>query len=191
MVRHGRTALNATGRFRGLADPPLDEVGLEEAARTAGALADVPLAAVATSTLLRARQTADAIARVHGLAPFAMHELLDLDHGTWTGLTPAEAERRDPEAYRVFRATPRACTVPGGEHVAAVEHRMRMALAVLAQRHADEEMAAVSHEIPIRLLWSGLAGVEGDAMWDLALPTAGVLTLRGDGARWAIVATPT
>jgi broad specificity phosphatase PhoE len=62
-----------------------------------------------------------------------------------------------------------------------VGHRMHMALEVLAICHANEEVVAVSHEIPIRLLWSGLAGVDGSAMWDLTLPTAGVVTIRGDG----------
>jgi len=190
VVRHGRTALNATGRFRGLADPRLDDVGLDEAEHTASALAGRPLVAVATSPLLRAVQTAEEIADLHRLTPFAMHELVDLDHGAWTGLTPDEAEARDPELYQRFREDPRACTLPGGEHVAAVERRMHMALEVLAMRHAGEEVAAVSHEIPIRLLWSGLTDIEGSAMWDLTLPTAGVLTIRGDGGDWEVQATP-
>jgi broad specificity phosphatase PhoE len=117
----------------------------------------------------------------HRRTQFAMRELVDLDHGSWTGLTPAEVEARNPEAYRRFREDPRACTPPDGERVAAVGHRMHMALEVLAMRHANEEVVAVSHEIPIRLLWSGLAGVDGSAMWDLTLPTAGVVTIRGDG----------
>jgi broad specificity phosphatase PhoE len=76
------------------------------------------------------------------------------------------------------------------ERVAAVGDRMHMALEVLAMRHANEEVVAVSHEIPIRLLWSGVAGVDGSAMWDLTLPTAGVVTIRGDGGDWELVATP-
>jgi broad specificity phosphatase PhoE len=40
LARHGRTALNAEGRLRGLSDPPLDEVGLAEAARLADVLAN-------------------------------------------------------------------------------------------------------------------------------------------------------
>ncbi len=190
VVRHGRTALNATGRFRGLADPPLDEVGRREAVRTASALAGRALVAVASSPLLRAVQTAEAIARPHGFAPFLMHEFVDLDHGDWTGLTPEEASARDPDAYRFFRDDPRASTIPHGEHVAAVEHRMMRALEILSVRHAGEEVAAVSHEIPIRLLWSGIAGIKGSGMWDLTLPTAGVLTISGEDTDWELVTTP-
>jgi broad specificity phosphatase PhoE len=190
VVRHGRTALNATGRFRGLADPLLDDEGLAEAGKVAGALADRPLVAVATSPLLRAHQTALAIASAHDLQPVRMRELVDLDHGAWTGLTAEEAEIRNPELYRRFREEPRSCTVPMGEAVTAVERRMRAALEVLCERHGDEEVAAVSHEIPIRLLWSGLIGVDGAAVWDLVIPTAGVLTIRGGGDDWEVLATP-
>jgi broad specificity phosphatase PhoE len=190
VVRHGRTTLNATGRFRGLADPLLDDAGLAEAGRVASVLADRPIVAVATSPLLRARQTALAIAEPHGLQPFPMRQLVDLDHGIWTGLTVEEAQIRAPEEFRRFREDPRACTTPSGERVTAVEHRMRSALEVLSHRHADDEIAAVSHEIPIRLLWSGLIGVDGAGVWDLVIPTAGVLTVRGEGGDWDVVTSP-
>jgi ribonuclease H / adenosylcobalamin/alpha-ribazole phosphatase len=190
VVRHGRTALNATGRFRGLADPPLDEVGLDEAERAAERLAGLPLVAVATSPLRRAVQTAAAVAGPHRLTPVPIDGLLDLDHGSWTGLIPAEAEALDPEAYRRFREDPRACTPPGGERLAAVEQRVDALLDALAAGHAGEEIAVVSHEIPIRLLWSGLMRVDGPAMWDLILPTAGVLTIRLHDGVWEVVATP-
>ena len=35
LARHGRTALNAGGRLRGLSNPPLDSVGEAEAQRLA------------------------------------------------------------------------------------------------------------------------------------------------------------
>lgn len=54
LVRHGRTALNAQGRLRGLSDPPLDEVGLAEAARLAAALAPECATVVLCSPLPRA-----------------------------------------------------------------------------------------------------------------------------------------
>jgi hypothetical protein len=66
LVRHGRTALNAGGLLRGRSDPALDEVGCGEAAALGGLLRDVELAGVVTSPLLRARQTAEAIAVASG-----------------------------------------------------------------------------------------------------------------------------
>ena len=182
VVRHGRTALNAQGRFRGLADPPLDEIGLAEADAVAALISSRTgsarsLAAIATSRLVRARQTAEAIGLAAGREPFVMDELLDLDHGSWQGLTPGEAQARHPEAYRRFRQDPRKTTAPGGEALAGVEARMRSALRILSTRYPGEEMVAVSHEIPIRLLLSGLRGIDGPGVWEFELPTAAVTTL--------------
>jgi probable phosphoglycerate mutase len=58
LARHGRTALNAEGRLRGLSDPPLDEVGVAEVARLAEALAPKHPTAVICSPLQRAVATA-------------------------------------------------------------------------------------------------------------------------------------
>ncbi len=182
VVRHGRTTLNAQGRFRGLADPPLDEIGLAEADAVAaliaaGPNAHRPLAAIATSRLVRARQTAEAIGLAAGREPFVLDELLDLDHGHWQGLTPDEAQALDPDEYQLFRRDPRSATAPGGEAMADVEARMRSAMRSLATRYPGEEMVAVSHEIPIRLLVSGLRGLDGPQVWEFDLPTASVTTL--------------
>jgi broad specificity phosphatase PhoE len=188
VVRHGRTTLNAQGRFRGLADPPLDETGLAEADAVAALIAarpsdGRPLAAIATSRLLRARQTAEAIGLAAGREPFVLDELVDLDHGLWQGLTPEEAQALDPDGYQRFRQDPRSAAAPGGESLAAVEVRMRSALRSLSTRYPGEEMVAVSHEIPIRLLVSALRGLEGPTVWEFDLPTASVTTLvrKADG----------
>ncbi len=62
LVRHGRTALNAQGRLRGLADPPLDSTGEQQALAAAGVLRALPVHAVVCSPLQRARRTAVLIA---------------------------------------------------------------------------------------------------------------------------------
>jgi broad specificity phosphatase PhoE len=66
VIRHGRTALNADGRLRGHLDPPLDEVGRREAAAVAAVLSEFRIVRILSSPLLRALQTAGAIAEVAG-----------------------------------------------------------------------------------------------------------------------------
>jgi ribonuclease H / adenosylcobalamin/alpha-ribazole phosphatase len=190
VVRHGRTALNAQGRFRGRQDPPLDEVGLAEVEETAASIAarpgGRPVAAIATSPLARARQTAETIGLATGREPFVLEELNDLDHGAWSGLTAEEARERDPQEYELFRRDPRSSVPPGGESLAEVERRMRGAIASLAARYPGEDVVAVSHEIPIRLLLSGINEVDGSGVWDIELPTASVNVLvRGTDGDWA------
>lgn len=187
VVRHGRTALNAEGRFRGLADPPLDDTGLAEVERTAARLAGRAIAGIATSRLLRARQTADAIARTSGVEPTIDPGLLDLDMGRWQGLTPDEAAARDPGAFETYREDPRSASTPGGERLAVVEQRIRSAVEGLAVAHPGVEVVAVSHEAPIKLLVSGVLGVDGRGVWELDLPTASLTTLRVSRGRWQVV----
>jgi probable phosphoglycerate mutase len=191
LVRHGRTALNAQGRFRGLAEPPLDEMGMAEAEEAAGSILarsrDRPIAALATSPLARARQTAESIGLAIGREPFVMRELLDLDHGAWEGLTAEEARDRDPAEFERFREDPRASRPPEGESLAQVEQRMRIAVASLAARYPGEQAVAVSHEIPIRLLLSGLRKLDGREVWAFDLPTASITPIERDSeGNWAV-----
>ena len=70
LVRHGRTALNATGRLQGRLDEPLDDLGILQAKAAAERVG--PVDELVTSPLLRARQTADAFGM-----PYADRRTLD------------------------------------------------------------------------------------------------------------------
>ncbi len=66
-IRHGETTWNQDRRLQGQLDIPLNERGHWQAARTAEALREEPIAAVYSSDLARAHQTARAIATAQGL----------------------------------------------------------------------------------------------------------------------------
>jgi broad specificity phosphatase PhoE len=83
LVRHGRTALNAEGRFRGHLDPPLDEEGRREAKAVGRLLLLRPPTHVHSSPLRRAQETAEAIAQITGAPISTWEDLIDLDYGEW------------------------------------------------------------------------------------------------------------
>jgi broad specificity phosphatase PhoE len=85
LVRHGRTPLNAEGRLRGHLDPPLDDIGRVQATAVAAALAYLCPGRVVTSPLLRARQTAEAIAQRANADLIVDERLIDRDYGPWAG----------------------------------------------------------------------------------------------------------
>ena len=134
LVRHGRTALNAEGRLRGLADPELDDIGLAEARATAEALRSRSLSVVLSSPLQRAVMTARAIAEANGVEARADPAFNDRDYGQWTGHVKADVIREfgsvdrapgvEPEAAVIARAWPalNALTAPRGQWVAIVTH---------------------------------------------------------------------
>ncbi|HET6637984.1 MAG TPA: histidine phosphatase family protein, partial [Gemmatimonadota bacterium] len=94
LVRHGQTEYNREGRWQGVgSDVSLNDEGRAEAARVAEALAgrfDGTVAALYTSDLARARETARIIGTRLGLSPVDEPALRELSHGRWEGLTQAE-----------------------------------------------------------------------------------------------------
>jgi broad specificity phosphatase PhoE len=175
LVRHGRTTLNAEGKFRGRLDPSLDDEGVRQAEAAARRLMVDPPVHVFSSPLRRAVETAAHIARLAGAPRTTEEDLIDLDYGAWAGLSPEEASGRDPRAFAVYRDDPERAVPPDGEPPTAVADRCLKALQRMAESFPGRTIAAVSHEIPIRLCVARIAGLKGSEPWDLLVPTGTVV----------------
>jgi broad specificity phosphatase PhoE len=136
LTRHGRTALNADGRLRGLSDPPLDDVGRAEAVRLAEALAVYAPKAVVCSPLQRAVSTAEAIGAAADSEVVVDERLNDRDYGPWTGSPRAEVEGK-------FGSVDNA---PGVEPIDAVRTRALRAWSELTTEYRDDPLVLVSHD---------------------------------------------
>ena len=102
-VRHGQSEWNALGRWQGQADPPLSDFGRMQARLAARAItaaterASAPVAAIVTSTLVRALETATIISDELQVHPVHLEtDLIERDAGEWSGLTRAEIDERFP-----------------------------------------------------------------------------------------------
>jgi len=104
LVRHGRTAHNATGRIQGQLDVELDDVGRAQAAAVADALAEAAPYAVISSDLARARATAEQIASRAGVELTVDARLREISLGSWEGLTGDEARERFPAEHAAWLA---------------------------------------------------------------------------------------
>ena len=100
IARHGQSDWNHEKRWQGHADRPLTERGREQAQALADRLAHIELDAVYSSDLKRARDTAAAVAKSQGLELQQLPDLREVDVGSWSGLTRAEAEERFLKASR-------------------------------------------------------------------------------------------
>jgi probable phosphoglycerate mutase len=145
LVRHGQTALNAQGRLRGLADPPLDRVGVWEALAVGSALAPAHPVVVLTSPLQRAVATGRAIAAAAAVSCFVDQRFTDRDYGPWTGALLQEVVTQ-------FGSVDAA---PGVEPVAAVLARSRPALNAGLDDYPGT-VVIVTHDVVIRALLSGI-----------------------------------
>lgn len=142
LVRHGRTALNAEGRIRGLADPELDTTGIEQAHATANAMHGYRIARVVTSPLQRAVHTGKIIADTCDIRYSADPAFNDRDYGPWTGHIKADVIRQ----WGSINAAPEV------EPSADVLARSLQALNALASNSEGATIAVVTHDAVVRPL---------------------------------------
>ncbi|MFV8050998.1 bifunctional RNase H/acid phosphatase [Mycobacterium sp. 48b] len=150
LLRHGQTELSIARRYSGRGNPALTEEGRRQAdaaARYLGARGGV--AAVVTSPLERAYETAAAAAKALGVDVRVDDDLIETDFGEWEGLTFAEAAQRDPDLHRRWlRDT--SVEPPGGESFDAVAHRVRRARNRIIAEYGPATVLVVSHVTPIK-----------------------------------------
>jgi broad specificity phosphatase PhoE len=155
----------------------LSPEGVAQARRLAEVLGGLALAAVYTSPLERARETAAPLAAAHGLPLHEEPRLLELDFGGWTGQSIAALEE-DP-AWRRFNRERATARIPEGETMGEAVARARDALRDIAAEWGDGMVAAVTHGDIIR-------GVVADA---LGLPLDRLLQLEVDPCSVSILAS--
>ena len=164
LVRHGRTGPNADGRLLGRADPPLDEVGREQAATLGGAVG--PVDRVISSPLRRARETAAGFG-----CPVEVDERwIELDYGE---LDQAPAGSVPAEVWATWRADI-SFTPPGGESLVALGIRVRAALEHLAEPSTRERVVVVTHVSPLKAAVAWALGVGDEVAWRLWVATASI-----------------
>lgn len=96
LVRHARSIGNAAQRIQGWLDLPLDDYGRRQTRLICERFQRKPLAAIYSSPLQRAAETACAIAKPHHLQVIMDDRLREYHMGAWTGLTALEIERMMP-----------------------------------------------------------------------------------------------
>jgi glucosyl-3-phosphoglycerate phosphatase len=186
--RHGRTEWNLAGRFQGQSDVPLDAVGIAQARASARILAALRPAAIVSSDLCRAADTAAELARLTGHQVALAAGLRETYLGSWQGLTRAEVEARFPgeEAAWLRGELERR---GGGESMAEVAERAVAAVrSALDSLGPDDTLIAVSHGGSGRVLIGSLCGLppqHWSALGVLSNCCWTVLKHRPD--RWAIL----
>jgi probable phosphoglycerate mutase len=145
LARHGETIYNVEGRWQGQSDSPLTERGRAQARELGRALADEPVAAVYSSDLGRAADTAAEVAAVHDLAVVVDERLREINTGEWTGKGRNEIDAMWPGGLRAWASSPSRFLMPGGESIYAAQER---SLAFFAERmpvHLGQTVVVISH----------------------------------------------
>jgi probable phosphoglycerate mutase len=158
LARHGETDWNAERRFQGHADPPLNANGLAQAHALAERLNECDLAAIYSSDLRRAAQTAAIVAERLGLPVVQRPSLREIDVGEWSGLTVSEVIARYPDGYARHREGGDGWT--SGETHAALTERIVRAVSEIAVAHPAGTVLVVAHGAALRALLAHAENVD-------------------------------
>jgi broad specificity phosphatase PhoE len=155
LARHGETADNASGLILGRRDPPLSAAGREQAEALAARARRAGVAAVWTSPLARARQTASIVAKAVGCHAVILNDLIESDRGTWEGQSVAQLARSSPQLHAAFEGGDPTFAFPGGESLLEQVQRTRRALTEVAAGGAPALVVAHAGTIRAALLALG------------------------------------
>ncbi|MFG6432599.1 histidine phosphatase family protein [Roseateles sp. LYH14W] len=183
VIRHGETAWNRATRIQGHTDIPLSDLGVAQAQRLAGALAEEPLAAIYASDLSRARQTAEALAVTRGLPVRFDAALRERAFGRFEGLSWNEIEQTYPDEAARWRRREPDFAVGGGESLNVFSARCLQAARLAAAAHPGESIALVAHGGVLDCLYRAATRVALDAprSWQLGNATINRLLATVDG----------
>lgn len=157
LVRHGQTERSATSTYSGRLDVPLTDTGREQAQRAAQQLAGAGIDAVVTSPLVRARDTAHAIAAAAGVPLTVDERLIEVDYGPFEGLDRDGARARLGAAFEDWRADPFGAPVAGMEPLGDALKRAREATADVLAAHAHP--VVVGHQGILRIVLVALGEI--------------------------------
>ena len=164
MLRHGRTEANAQGLLQGRIDPPLDDLGRQQAAAAAAWLGSVDR--VIASPLQRAQQTAGAF----GVDVETDERFIELNYGEWEGRPVGDVPAETWQAWRSdldFRP-------PSGETLNELGTRVRTALDELVAQAERSNIVVVSHVSPIKAAVAWALDVTDQATWRTRLGQAAI-----------------
>lgn len=151
LVRHGETVWHSENRYAGSTDVSLTPEGMRQAEKLAMWARHAGISAVWSSTLSRARMTAQPAADALNLPLRIDKRLVELDFGKGEGLTDAEMEAQFPSERAAFKRDPVIDHLPGGEDPMLAAQRATTALVDIAATSPEGRILVVTHNTLIRL----------------------------------------
>jgi probable phosphoglycerate mutase len=176
LIRHGMNDW-VSGRLAGWTpNVHLNDKGQAQVQALGERLRDLPLAAVYSSPLERAVETAEAVAAPHGLSVELVEGVGEVRYGDWEGGDLKELSKH--ELWPGVQFYPSGTRFPGGgETLGEVQARAVATLDGLRTQHPDAIIAVVSHADLIRLVTAYYIGIHIDLFQRLVIGTASVTAL--------------
>lgn len=187
IVRHAESQWNPIGRYQGLLDPELSELGKRQAIKLGELFRNIHVDVLYSSPLKRTYQTALEIGKVKGLPVMEERRVIEIDHGKWSGLLVEEVQRLYPEEFRLWLEEPHKVKFEGGESLQDVYRRVKDFLEEIKEKHWGQSLVVVSHTVPIRAMYCALLKVDLSKFWSFGCDNASYSLVHMEGDRNVIM----
>jgi len=160
LIRHASCGLKSEMIAGWMSGVHLTDVGKKQAESLAVRLAPAHLAAIYSSPLERAQETAEPIARLAHLEITLRERLGEVRCGDWTGAKFSELDHlKEWKQFESFRSSVR---IPNGEAMVEVQARVVAEMLEIEKQHEGATVAIVSHGDVIRCALAHFAGIPID-----------------------------
>jgi broad specificity phosphatase PhoE len=173
LVRHAETVL--AGRFCGMSDPELSATGIAQLSEIVQRIELSEIDRILSSDLLRARQTAEAIAQAIGVPVELRPGLREINFGLWEGLHWDEIEAQFPREARTWRQEFPGPSAPEGEPFADFLQRLDDEFLSILAGNEDERVVIVSHMGVIRFALTRIFGYSWNETSHQEIPYGAVI----------------
>jgi alpha-ribazole phosphatase len=160
LIRHGQTNHNHDSRYQGWVDAPLNETGTSQAKSIAKRLSDKKIDAIYASDLQRSIQTAEVIAKKHGLKINIDKRLREISFGDWEGMSYKEIQAISPTLLEKWINNPVNISPPNGETLTQLASRVQSVLDEVTSQLKDKTVLFVTHGGVIRTLFCTILDVD-------------------------------
>ena len=159
LLRHGETEWNAAKRVQGGSDVPLNERGRQQAQALAERVRHAPITTLYSSTLSRAKVTAEIIGQQLDLEVQPVSSLQEMHWGEWEGLTALELRQRQPKLDEWYRNGVDFRHGDTGETYGELQQRVGLAMVDLVSKHRGESIGVVVHGGVLRAILDNMPGL--------------------------------
>ncbi len=169
LVRHGETEWNRQGRYQGQIDVNLNQEGKLQSQKTAELLQNVKLDLIVSSSMVRAKETAEMILHHHQGVQLDLHDgFKEITHGFWEGKLEVEIEQEFPGQLQQWRTIPTQLQVPSGESLPQLWQRTIQAFDSIVESALNKQLQTiciVAHGGINQVLLCHILGLSPDSFW--------------------------
>ena len=178
LVRHAESLNNASGnKFSGIVDSPITEKGLDYSRKLAGNLSRFKVETVLTSSLERAKETAELV--FPNIPIRICEELMEFNYGEYDGVSPDDLPHDDP-ILKKWIQSPGNMSFPGGQNIAEYTDDMWQGMNDLMFKISEKNIGCIIHKTMGRLFIAKMLGLDLNSFRLLPMENCSLSTITWD-----------